>query len=290
MRPGRGRGGKGKDAAAAPPPGPPRSRSCSGPPAAPPGPARQAPPARRRRGWGVDAVAYAFARERVQEGPCGRHLAIVPRGAWGSAKAGHGAGGALGAAEVSVRFPPASQAPYSARPEPLPHPSSAPHLWQPIHVARACGRQTHEDTQFRCVCTGLTPPPPSPGSIDLLTPPAAGHPLPWANPLEILGRGPGGGSALAANQEFSRLSCWTLPQSNPLSLNRPRRIGTTQTPPQGTQVKGQGRPPGGARGSWNNSGGARPGYPLTQGSVHVVRFQCTHSGHGALGAGAEREL
>lgn len=99
---GRGKEEEGKDAAAAPPPGPPRSRSCSGPPAAPPGSARQAPPARRRRGGGVDAVAYAFARERVQEGPGGRHLAVVPRGTRGVAQAGHGAGGALGAAAVSA--------------------------------------------------------------------------------------------------------------------------------------------------------------------------------------------
>ena len=102
---GGGEGREGKDAAAAPPPGPPRSRSCSGPPAAPPGSARQAPPARRRRGGGVDAVAYAFARERVQEGPGGRHLTVVPRGARGVAQAGHSAGGALGAAAVSGGHP-----------------------------------------------------------------------------------------------------------------------------------------------------------------------------------------
>lgn len=88
-------GKEGEGAAAAPPPGPPRSRSCSGPAAAPPGSARQAPPARCGRGWGVDAGAYAFARERVQEGPGSRHLAIVARGPRGVAQAAHGAGGIL---------------------------------------------------------------------------------------------------------------------------------------------------------------------------------------------------
>lgn len=92
----------GEGAAAAPPPGPPRSRSCSGPAAAPPGSARQAPPARRGRGWGVDAGAYAFARERVQEGPGSRHLAVVARGPRGVVQAAHGAGGVLGAALVSA--------------------------------------------------------------------------------------------------------------------------------------------------------------------------------------------
>lgn len=124
---GRGRREEGKDAAAAPPPGPPRSRSCSGPPAAPPGSARQAPPARRRRGGGVDAVAYAFARERVQEGPGGRHLAVVPRGARGVAQAGHGAGGALGAAAVRAEHP---------APRARPRPPRGPTRTRPLHAGR----------------------------------------------------------------------------------------------------------------------------------------------------------
>lgn len=36
--------------------------------------------------------------------------------------------------------------------------------------------------------------------------------------------------------------------------------------------------------------GSVPGRPLTQGSVHMVRFQRTHSCNGPLRAGAEREL
>lgn len=100
-----GREGRKGRCRAAPPPGPPRSRSCSGPAAAPPGSARQAPPACRGRGWGVDAGAYAFARKRMQEGPGGRHLAVVARGPRGVAQAAHGARGVLGAAPVSAWVP-----------------------------------------------------------------------------------------------------------------------------------------------------------------------------------------
>lgn len=170
---------EGKDAAAAPPPGPPRSRSCSGPPAAPPGSARQAPPARRRRGGGVDAVAYAFARERVQEGPGGRHLAVVPRGARGVAQAGHGAGGALGAAAVSAKtgraappglcfshpaYPAAPPRPRSAAPSPSATRPDRPSLW----------------TDRRRTRGSDAPAPPNPLPHRL---PRRPHPLPPPSPL-----------------------------------------------------------------------------------------------------------
>jgi hypothetical protein len=82
------------------------------------------PPGRR---GGVDAVAYAFARERVQEGP--GHVAVVPRGARGVAQAAHGAGGALGAAAVSARSPPGPVAPATlvlAHHHPTPQPQPGP--------------------------------------------------------------------------------------------------------------------------------------------------------------------
>lgn len=219
VRPGKGRGvegrgREGKDAAAAPPPGPPRSRSCSGPPAAPPGPARQAPPARRRRGRGVDAVAYTFARERVQECPGGRHLAVVPRGARGGTQAGHGARGALRAAVVSLQLspPPPRPArplrgpPNNPTPECSPLPSATspcrPSLWtftrEPVAQMRL--RQSR--------------PPPSLGSTNPSSNSPAAAPPPSAQPAA--------GPRLWARRRISadchaspRFSYWTLPQHSP---------------------------------------------------------------------------
>lgn len=120
----RGGWGGGEGAAPPPPPGPPRSWSCSGPAAAPPGSARQAPPARRGRGWGVDAGAYAFARKRMQEGPGGRHLVVIARGPRGVAQAAHGARGVLGAAPVSA-WVPCSRSPAPTHPACTTSPSAA---------------------------------------------------------------------------------------------------------------------------------------------------------------------
>lgn len=97
-----------------------------------PRPPRRGLPARPLRpdaaaGGGVDAVAYAFARERVQEGPGGRHLAVVPRGARGVAQAGHGAGGALGAAAVRAEHP---------APRARPRPPRGPTRTRPLHAGR----------------------------------------------------------------------------------------------------------------------------------------------------------
>lgn len=156
-------GEEGKVPRPPPPPGPPRSRSCSGPAAAPPGSARQAPPARRGRGWGVDAGAYAFARERVQEGPGGRHLAVVARGPRGVAQAAHGAGGVLGAAPVSARVP-CPRPPAPAHPTCRTSPSAA----------RPCRSSLREKNgRLRCAAPREHPRPWAPGSL-------RAAPFPWS--------------------------------------------------------------------------------------------------------------
>ena len=181
--PGEGERRKGRMPRPPPPPGPPRSRSCSGPPAAPPGSARQAPPARRRRGGGVDAVAYAFARERVQEGPGGRHLAVVPRGARGVAQAGHGAGGALGAAAVSAKTgraaPPGLCFSHPSDPAaPSPPPERRPLTFgNPSRSPEPVDRQT-ADTRLRRAGAGKSAPL-RPGFW------SAGFPTCWARSGEI---------------------------------------------------------------------------------------------------------
>ena len=206
-----------------PPPGPPRSRSCSGPPAAPPGSARQAPPARRRRGGGVDAVAYAFARERVQEGPGGRHLAVVPRGARGVAQAGHGAGGALGAAAVSAKTgraaPPGLCFSHPSDPAaPSPPPERRPLTFgNPSRSPEPVDRQT-ADTRLRRAGAGKSAP--------LRPPPKAASP-PSAQPF---GRAQIGAGVRTGGRASPRFRCWILPQRS-RSPSSPEKQRLLQYPP-----------------------------------------------------------
>lgn len=91
--------------------------------------------------------------------------------------------------------PPRTSAPPEFSPSPLATRPCRPSLW-------TTDTRGH---RLRRVCTVLAPPPPSPGSTDLFL----NSPSGWGPRAE----GPEGISA--GCQESSRLSYWTLPQSNP---------------------------------------------------------------------------
>lgn len=187
VRPGGGEGREGEGCRGRPPTWPAAVTVLLWPPgrpagACPPGPSGPTPPrggsrrSRLRFRSGTGAGRSRQPPSRRRPAGCPGRYSSRPR------RPGNSGGGR---GQHATPASPAGQAPYAARPETPPRPSAAPHLRQPVHVARACGH-LHGNTRLRRACAG-----PAPQARDPPTPPRAPprpRPLPrpgrWASEAE----------------------------------------------------------------------------------------------------------